>query len=93
MSADNWAQCPKCEEAAVKENAKKAKELKSLYGKVSPEEWEEARVRLKQIDYEEAYDLREDYEIGIWEGKFFVGYSGVCSRCGFEKHFRHEEEI
>ena len=63
MSADNWAQCPRC-------------------GK----------------------DLREDFDIGIYNGKFEVDYKGECQGdtekrnfpfkgCGFIHRFKHEERV
>ena len=37
--------------------------------------------------------VREDYEIGIYEGEFFISYSGRCGECDFEKHFHHTEKL
>ncbi len=61
MSADNWAECPKCGKGKVKDN----------FG--TP--------------------LREDYEIGIYGGEFFISYSGMCRECDFEKKFEHSEQV
>ena len=40
-----------------------------------------------------AAPVREDYEIGIWGGEFFIRYSGVCTECDFEKKFTHTEKV
>jgi hypothetical protein len=41
--------------------------------------------------------LREDYEIGILDGEFYIIYSGSCSErhggCGWEFKFRHNEKV
>jgi len=37
--------------------------------------------------------LREDYEVGIERGEFFVIYTGSCQECGFKKKFKHKEKI
>lgn len=37
--------------------------------------------------------LREDYEIGIYDGEFFISYGGRCMVCGFEKKFNHTEKV
>ncbi len=50
---------------------------------------------------EAKYTLREDYEIGVSDGKFFVSYSAICRNhdkpnnegCGFEYEFNFEKEI
>jgi len=60
MSADSWAECPKCGKGKTE-------------GISQP--------------------VREDYEIGIYNGEFFIHYSGVCTECDFEKHFEHSERV
>jgi hypothetical protein len=43
--------------------------------------------------------LREDYEIGIYEGEFYIRYKGHCQPgeryggCGFKHTFKHDEKI
>lgn len=44
--------------------------------------------------------LREDYEIGIWNGQFTVSYNGECRKgprgadtCGFKFSHKQEQEI
>ena len=36
--------------------------------------------------------LREDWEIGIWKGKFHISYGATCSKCGFEFGYVREED-
>jgi len=53
-----------------------------------PEEWSD-------IEHNEAGEFREDYEIGIHNGKFFIDYHGQCQneQCGYTKTFKTEEII
>jgi hypothetical protein len=37
--------------------------------------------------------LREDYEIGIYEGEFFVGYSCSCGVCGFKWNYNYTKSV
>ena len=39
------------------------------------------------------YTLREDYDIGISDGRLYIDYRGQCSVCGFKKKFKHEEKV
>ena len=41
----------------------------------------------------EGFTLREDWVIGVVEGKFYVLFSAYCAVCGFSFHFKKEEEI
>ena len=84
MSADNWTKCPRC--------YKKAEDKAALvYGKVSREEYERIRRAVPEDGPEET--LREDYEIGIYDGMFEVTYSGYCAECGFEFNFEHKTPV
>ncbi len=38
-------------------------------------------------------ELREDYEIGIYKGKFSVSYGAICEACNFEFPYKHEQAI
>ena len=38
-------------------------------------------------------NLREDYDIGIYDGKFEVIYSGECAECDFRKKYNYEERV
>ena len=85
MSAENWAQCPKCFD-------KFTKERKSIYGSVSEENY---HVEVKRIENAiKAQNLREDYEIGIdLNSKFYVKYCGHCSFCGFHYEFNTGSKV
>ena len=61
MSADNWAECPKCGEG--------------------------------NDVYRHSLPFREDYEIGVYDGKFKIYYRGRCECCGFCKSFNHTEPV
>ncbi len=83
MSADNWAECPRC-----------GGKSRHAYGKVSEADYRKLLEQPRET-------LREDYEIGIYDGKFHIGYRGECcdlsghgfKGCGFKFTFEHEEEV
>ena len=75
MSADNWAKCPRCEEDRLNARAKFEKKIQQSYGKVSAEEYLRMTKEFKEPKPVEQ-TLREDYEIGIYDGGFFASYSG-----------------
>ena len=79
MSANNWAKCPRC-----------ADNIEYKYGKISLSEFKKLLENEKSIGYE---TLREDYEIGIYNGKFFISYLAHCNRCGFEFKYEYEEMV
>lgn len=92
MSADNWTVCPKCKVADEAKYEASQKEIAKAYGKVSAEEY------LKQVQAapklpESHETLREDYEIGIYEGEFSVSYTGCCNICNFSFSFRQKKKV
>ena len=92
MSADNWTTCPRCEANAAKEKAALWQQAEKAYGKATEAEY----LRLTR-EAGEAFELpdslREDYEIGLSDGKFYVDYRCQCGECGFEFRYRHEERL
>lgn len=100
MSADNWSECPKCivEICATYEKkvAESAARLQAAYGKVDAEEYLRMSATHEElVDGQELAEetLREDYEQGIHEGKYFCDYSAVCQQCGWSFTFNHEEKL
>ena len=90
MSADNWTDCPGCQSKKFKQ----LEDLKKLYGKISVEEYSEKLSNIKEVEDESTQEtLREDYHIGIRNGKFTVTYRGSCELCGYVKVFKHEEQV
>lgn len=96
MSASNWAECPQC---AVNDEAKvdsMRAELAAQYGSIPAGEYlNQVRVvdAMAVALEKPATTLREDWELGIQGGVFSVTYRTCCSRCDFEKHFTHREEL
>ena len=89
MSARNWTVCPQCRQK--RQDAIDA--VKSQYGKLSREVYEDALTRaekaLKEIGSNNQ-SVREDYEIGVdGTGQFFVDYGASCENCDFEVSFSH----
>ena len=96
MSADNWAVCPACftrtqEKVNFLETA-----LQKKYGKIPADQY---LSELKQVaDLQESLDnedehrtLREDFEIGIYQGKFEVDYRASCV-CGFRFTYKYAQD-
>ena len=92
MSASNWRQCPRCLEAARQLRASLAEQAAAAYGRVPAAEYE--RLRLAAAEEPEVGDhFREDYTIGVYQGKFSVSYRGLCQDCALEFRYRHEETV
>jgi hypothetical protein len=83
MSADNWAECPKCKLIKASET--------SEYGKVSEAEY---LTQQKQRAAATTYTLREDYELGVdTNGVFDVSYQCNCSVCHWEFTYRYTSQV
>lgn len=80
MSADNWAICPKCQQIKIN--------LSEAYGQVPAEEYLALVEKAKSS--KSNYTLRENYEIGIHKGNFFVDYLASCEVCEFSFTYRYE---
>jgi len=84
MSADNWAECPRCRGAEVAAKAA----LDSSYGVVTREEWEELQERYEATQGIRDNTFREDYGIyGAEDGEITVSYRGECTECGLKLKF------
>ena len=91
MSADNWAQCPRCaagRQTAVGDLLVKAEQG---YGVLSVTEFDELRQSAADLEREPMEPtFREDYEVfGAETGEVAVSYSGSCARCGLSLRFEH----
>ena len=85
MSADNWAECPKCAAKHITEYAELQHGIIDEYGKITPGDYLELVEKSKQpliIPKE----MREDYELGTDEdGTFSLDYRCSCRVCGFSR--------
>ncbi len=94
MSADAYRSCPECEKNQNKDFEEKKAKLNKKYGKMDMEEFLAAHDKLaKEITKELEETLREDYEIGIWNGEFNINYSAHCSECGFSFTVNEKKDI
>lgn len=101
MSADNWAVCPRClyraEAVRTRLIEKAQKDVEEAYGKASISRFDELRAVLakesEEVDREQVTTLREDWEIGIWDGEFEVIYSAQCGKCQLAHNFRIKEPV
>lgn len=95
MSADNWAECPRCIHRAVKEKERKVQECKDAYGKVPAEEYL-SMLKESEKGINVGTLLREDYGFGMGDdGEFVARYSAACQSeiCGFHFEFEHREIV
>jgi hypothetical protein len=92
MSADNWAECPRCKYRAKLKFEKESDAVQGMYGKVSVEEFDAARAALELEDV--GHTFREDYEFyGAEGGEITAEYSGHCTRCDLGLDFKHERRF
>ena len=92
VSADNWTDCPRCTAKHLAEREAFEKKVEASYGVLPVDKFDAMR---RELETTRAPDpsLREDYEIGISQGKFSASYSGRCDMCGFKFSFTHEQKI
>ncbi len=92
MSADNYAACPKCQAVHDDEVTKAREAVDAAYGKVSVAEFDRMREKAQAMSGPIDNMLREDYEIGIEDGTFYVDYRAVCETCRFTFAYKHSQE-
>lgn len=97
MSADNWAQCPRCASSGTAKLQAREAAIQASYGVVPVADFDEARRALeaeKAAFERRTPTLREDYEIyGADTGVVTVSYSGHCGECGLRLNFNEEHPI
>lgn len=95
MSADNWAECPRCLRVRKENDDAEQARIDAAYGKVSVAEFDAMRAVLAkamQVPVEETF--REDYEFsGVASGVLLISYSGSCRTCGLSLKFKREEVL
>jgi hypothetical protein len=97
MSADNWAQCPRCRARGNREIVRRTEEIESVYGKVSVEEFDRLRAALTEFQQklnDASYTFREDYEFyGAEDGEVTASYRGWCTKCDLTLEFEDSHVI
>ena len=93
MSADNWTECPGCVEKDKARYEREKGKVENAYGNVPSLEYLAMVGVVKSFEPKGNENLREDYEIGILRGKFYVVYKAQCDRCGFRYSFEFDELI
>jgi hypothetical protein len=97
VSADNWAQCPRCTAAGLKALEARNAAVHAGYGTVPVDEFDEARRQhaAAVAKFEQRQPtFREDYEIdGAEDGVITVRYRGGCRECGLGLSFTDERPI
>lgn len=91
MSADNWAQCPRCLAERRAEVARLEANVQEAYGKVPVAEFDALRARADTLGNAQLEaSFREDYEVyGAEDGVVRVDYSGNCQVCSLALKFTH----
>jgi hypothetical protein len=93
VSADNWADCPRCELRAQKKYEADLEALNDMYGKVSLDLFRKAQRACVKEEHAVS-TFREDYEIyGAEDGVVKISYSGECTECGLGLNFQRHIEI
>lgn len=94
MSADNWGACPGCAKKLAADKSALAERIQREYGVITKEEYTELLLKQSKLEKQgPSPTLREDWEIGIWDGVFEVTYSASCTQCRFSHKFSHSEVI
>ena len=88
MSANNWTTCPECKKSAQHTKGELGKRLPMAYGGVTQDEYRKLLTEF-ETPILLGDTLREDYELGIRDGEFYVNYSAHCNECGFSFEFKH----
>jgi len=92
MSANNWRFCPSCVARLAARHEEELESVKDAYGKVSAEEYAAMQVP-KEAPMPSEELMREDWEIGIYDNEFHVGYRAECQECGFVFSFEHDAQV
>lgn len=95
MSADNWAECPRCMAELAKKNAAELEELAADYGVMPAAEYTQkaAEISERHASNITNENLREDYEYSVNGAGLFFAYYKCCCDCGFSFTFKHEEAV
>lgn len=97
MSADNWAQCPRCWKRGAAVLAAQEVEVKRAYGLTTVDEFDRMRAELEEarrVFEKRRPTFREDYEFsGAETGTVDVDYHGECTECGLKLSFEDRREI
>ena len=91
MSADNWTYCPRCKNKAEEDLLLLQQKAADAYGKVPPAQYLQL-LELAEKPPQISQTLREDYELGTFDGVFQVDYRCSCD-CGFTFKFTHSENL
>ena len=94
MSADNWAVCPKCKQERMLKIEKLHKKIKDSYGEISEIDYLDLLKEVKEVVKEsDDHTLREDYDIGTFDGDHFeVNYGALCEVCNFKFSYQYSME-
>ena len=95
MSADNWAQCPRCLRKHQTELDEARAALDAAYGNVPVAEFDTMRETLAKREQGGIDNtFREDYEFyGVEEGTLHISYSGGCNVCGLSLKVNEERPL
>lgn len=82
MSADNWAECPRCRDNWQAEQRERAQSVQAEYGKLDADQWLAKVGGLAATEQPDFETFREDYEFsGADIGALSIEYHGECTKC------------
>lgn len=94
MSADNWTQCPRCLKRRAVEVENKTVAVDAAYGNVTVDQFDHLRSELANLKSDRVDEtFREDWEIGLSDGEFFVRYRGSCGSCNLRYEFKYDDTV
>jgi hypothetical protein len=96
MGADKYTECPKCLKKREVEFKKFETKHNESYGKVSRDTYLKNIEKLNEMKREldtPIKTVREDFEIGIYDGEFEVDYSSSCSKCDFAFTYKFGDNL
>ncbi len=89
MSADNWADCPKCKKKFEDEQLQRIKKANEAYGKAPQAEYCKLVTEASIVRVSKYRTFREDYGIGLEGEELVIDYYGRCDTCRFEREFKY----
>ena len=93
MSADNWTICPNCVLLNEQERERIQRKLGESYGIIPFDQYIALVEKGESIEEITETTLREDYEIGIYNGEFSIKYRCHCLECNFSYDYDFEQHL
>lgn len=95
MSANNWANCPRCHARRQRESAALVESARATYGQVPEADYLAAvRAAEQMASAQVVATFREDYEFsGVETGTLTISYYGSCEVCDLTLSVHETREL